>query len=135
MCVFDLKQACSNNRWCLHRRFHSKFRARSDPKYHPVHRRMTHDRVPQDSVRLQVFLDMRRPEMVAELMLFLQRTSLPKMAEMAAPLHFSSKNLWRVPRGRRTVVGGNRSIPPANRCGFHEIRPKISRVFSPFLDT
>ena len=48
-------------------------------------------RVSHDPVRLQDLSDMRRPETAAELMKFLQamnwlRTSLPRMAEVVAPL-------------------------------------------------
>ena len=54
-------------------------------------------RVSHDPVRLQGLSDMRRPETAAELMKFLQamnwlRTSLPRMAEVVAPLRCFSKN-------------------------------------------
>ena len=75
-------------------------------------------RVSHDPTRLQGLSDMRRPETAAELMQFLQamnwlRTSLPRMAEVVAPLRLFLEELM-VGAARRTKrVAKNRAIPPA----------------------
>ena len=75
-------------------------------------------RVSHNPVNLQGLSDMRRPETAAELMQFLQamnwlRTSLPRMAEVVAPLRLFLDELM-VGAARRTKrMAKNRTIPPA----------------------
>ena len=61
---------------------------------------------------------MRRPETAAELMQFLQtmnwlRTSLPRMAEVVAPLRLFLEELMAGAARRTKRVAKNRAIPPA----------------------
>ncbi|CAM9632795.1 unnamed protein product, partial [Sphacelaria rigidula] len=79
----------------------------------------SHSRVSHDPVHLQGLFDMRRPEIAAKLMQFLHamnwlRTSLPRMAEVVAPLRVFLEELI-VGAVRRTKrVATNRVIPPAS---------------------
>ena len=75
-------------------------------------------RVSHDPVRLQGLSDMRRPETAAELMQFLQsmnwlRTSLPRMAEVVAPLRLFLEELMAGAARRTKRLAKNRAIPPA----------------------
>ena len=61
---------------------------------------------------------MRRPETAAELMQFLQdmnwlRTSLPRVAEVVAPLRLFLEELMACAARRTKRVAKNRAIPPA----------------------
>ena len=74
--------------------------------------------VSHDPVRLQGLSDMRRLETAAELMKFLQamnwlRTSLPRMAEVVAPLRLFLEELMAGAARRMKRVAKNRAIPPA----------------------
>ena len=71
-----------------------------------------------DPVRLQSLSDIRRPKTAAELMQFLQamnwlRTSLPRMAEVVAPLRLFLEELTAGAARRTKRVTKNRAIPPA----------------------
>ena len=75
-------------------------------------------RVSHDSVRLQGLSDMRRPEIAAELMQFLQamnwlRTLLPRMAEVVAPLRLFLEELVADAARRTKRAAEIRAIPPA----------------------
>ena len=68
-------------------------------------------------MRLQGLSDMRRPETGAELMQLLQainrlRTSLPRMAEVVAPLRLFLEELMAGAARRTKCVSKNRAIPP-----------------------
>ena len=71
-------------------------------------------RVSHDPVRLQSLSDMTRPETGAELMQLLQamswlRTSLPRMAEVVAPLRLFLEELMAVAARRTKRVAKNRA--------------------------
>ena len=72
--------------------------------------------VSHDPVRVQGLSDMRRPETAAELMQFLQatnwlRTSLPRMAEVVAPLRLFLEEMMAGAKRRTKRVAKNRAIP------------------------
>ena len=78
-------------------------------------------RVSHDPVRLQGLSDMRRPETAAELMKFLQamnwlRTSLPRMAEVVAPLRlFLEELMTGAARRTKRVAKTALFLPPRGR--------------------
>ena len=83
-----------------------------------MYKRQSQGRVSHDPVRLQGSSDTRRHEAATELMQFLQamnwlRTSLPRMAEVVAPLRLFLEDLMAGAATRTKRVAKNRAIPPA----------------------